>query len=269
MYGRKLVASPNDVLTPEVVKAVVDEHRIAGRLSYDAHRLDWGSTPVEALKAIHKAASGPQVAPGSSTRLAIETQFAGASHQHRSSTLTIRDIIKAASRYMNEGMYGEDLANLMKSRFDPRDLWAAKEDLRKVFAEQGLQGIKYIDPTIYEDYGKGCKEAGRLHRSRLVPYVKLGSKCGDCTLRGPTGACSVLNKPLVKEPPYVDKLAEQRAVLASGRATEVSYENIMNNGLSMMAEYQLQHQEPGDINMMASSKKAPVSIEFGGQNIDL
>jgi len=157
---------------------------------------------------------------------------------------------------------------VMKSRFDPRDLFASKEELRKVFAEQGLQGIKYIDPTIYDDYGKGCKEAGRLHRSRLVPYVKLGSKCGSCNLRGPTGACSVLNKPLVTEPPYVDKLAEQRAVLASGRSTEVSYESLMNNGLSMMAEYQLQHQDPQDI-VFSSDSKAPVNIEFGGTNIDL
>jgi hypothetical protein len=268
MYGRKLVASSEEVFTPEVVKAVVDEHRTAGRLPYNAHRLDWGSTPVVALKAIHKAASGPQVAPGSSTRLAIETQFAGAGRQYQASTLSIRDIVKAASRYMNEGMYGEDLASLMKSRFDPRDLWAAKDELRKVFSEQGLQGIKYIDPTIYEDYGKGCKEAGRLHRTRLVPFVKLGSKCGSCTLRGPTGACSVLNKPLVVEPPYLDKLAEQRAILASGKASEVSYGDLMNNGLTMMAEYQLQHQEPGDIEMTVA-KKAAVSIEFGGTTIDL
>jgi hypothetical protein len=268
MYGRKLVASPDEVFTPEVVKAVVDEHRTACRLPWNADRLDWGTTPVAALKAIHKAASGPQPAPGASTRLAIETQFAGAGHQYKANTLAIRDIVRAASRYMNEGMYGEDLANLMKSRFDPRDLWAAKDELRKVFAEQGLQGIRYIDPTIYEDYGKGCKEAGRLHRSRLVPYVKMGSKCASCVLRDPTGACSVLAKPLVTEPPYVDKLAEQRAILASGKASEVSYESIMNNGLSMMAEYQLQHQEPGDIEMKSTSKD-PISIEFGGTNIDL
>lgn len=270
MYGKKLVANQNEVFTPEVVKAVVDEHKTAGRLPWNADRMEWGTTPVAALKALHKAASGPQVAPGSlGTRLAIQTQFAGAGHQeHRANPLAIRDIVKSASKYMNEGLYGEDLANVMKSRFDPRDLFASKEELRKVFAEQGLQGIKYIDPTIYDDYGKGCKEAGRLHRSRLVPYVKLGSKCGSCNLRGPTGACSVLNKPLVTEPPYVDKLAEQRAVLASGRSTEVSYESLMNNGLSMMAEYQLQHQDPQDI-VFSSDSKAPVSIEFGGTNIDL
>jgi hypothetical protein len=270
MYGKKLVANQNEVFTPEVVKAVVDEHKTAGRLPWNADRMDWGTTPVFALKALHKAASGPQVAPGSlGTRLAIETQFAGAGHhEHRASPLAIRDIVTAASKYMNEGLYGEDLANVMKSRFDPRDLFASKEELRKVFAEQGLQGIKYIDPTIYADYGKGCKEAGRLHRTRLVPYVKLGSKCGSCTLRGPTGACSVLNKPLVTEPPYVDKLAEQRAVLASGRSTEVSYESLFNNGLTMMAEYQLQHQDPQDITF-SSDSKAPMSIEFGGTNLDL
>jgi len=268
MYGRKLVASPTEVFTPEVVKQVVDEHRTAGRLPWNADRLDWGQTPVAALKAIHKAASGPQVAPGSSTRLAIETQFAGASHGYQASKLSIRDIVRAASRYMNEGLYGEDLANVMKSRFDPRDLFAAKDELRKVFAEQGLMGIKYVDPTVYEDYGKGCKEAGRLHRSRLVPYAKLGSKCATCTLRAPTGECSVLAKKLVTEPPYVDKLAEQRAILASGKSTEVSYETLMNNGLTMMAEYELQQRPPGDVDITAR-QTGPVNIEFGGTNIDL
>lgn len=268
MYGRKLVASPTEIFTPEVVKQVVDEHRTAGRLPWNADRLDWGSTPVVALRAIHKAASGPQPSPGASTRLAIETQFAGMAHEYKASTLSIRDIVKAASRYMNEGLYGEDLASVMKSRFDPRDLFAAKDELRKVFAEQGLQGIKYIDPTIYDDYGKGCKEAGRLHRSRLVPYVKLGSKCGSCTLRDPTGGCSVIGKPIVAEPPYVDKLAEQRAILASGKSTEVSYENIMNNGLTMMAEYELQHRQSGDVDMTPRTS-GPLSIEFGGSNLDL
>jgi CRISPR/Cas system-associated protein Csm6 len=72
----------------------------------------------------------------------------------------------------------------------------------------------------------------------------------------------------VTEPPYVDKLAEQRAVLASGRSTEVSYESLFNNGLTMMAEYQLQHQDPQDITF-SSDSKAPMSIEFGGTNLDL
>lgn len=268
MYGRKLAATPDEVFTPEVVKQVVDEHRTAGRLPWNADRLDWGSTPVVALRTIHKAASGPQTAPTASTRLAVETQFAGGSHGYKANTLSIRDIVRAASRYMNEGLYGEDLASVLTSRFDPRDLFASKDELRKVFAEQGLQGIKYVDPTIYDDYGKGCKEAGRLHRSRLVPYVKIGSKCGSCTLRAATGECSVIGKPLVTEPPYVDKLAEQRAILASGKSSEVSYESLMNNGLTMMAEYQLQQASPSDIEI-SSNSQSPVNIEFGGSNIDL
>lgn len=269
MYGRKLVASPSDVYTPETVKAVIDEHKATGRLAWNADRLEWGATPEVALRAIHKAASGPKVAPGSSTRLAIETQFSGGTHEYKASTLSIRDIVAATQRYMNEGLYGEDLASILKSRFDPRDLFAARKELRGVLAEQGLQGIKYIDPTVYEDYGRGCKEAGRLHRSRLVPFVKMGSKCGSCVLRSPTGDCSVMAKPLVVEPPYVDKKAEQRAILASGRSTEVSYEALMNNGLTMMAEYELQNQGPQDLDLTRLAEKKPLGIEFGGQNIDL
>lgn len=269
MYGRKLVASPAEVYTPDTVKAVVHEHKIAGRLPWNADRLDWGKEPSKALKAVHKAASGPKPTAPLTSRLGAERAFAGAGHHaYKTSSLTIREITKAAARYLNEGLYGVELAELLKARFDPRDLLASKEEIRKVIADQGLQGIKFIDPTIYDDYGKGCKEAARLHRSRLVPYIKMGSKCGSCVYQTEPGHCSVINKTLVVEPPYVDKAAEQRAVLASGKASEVSYESLMNNGLSMLAEYQIQNGST-DIDLGKAPEAQLGSIEFGGNGIDL
>ncbi len=269
MYGRKLVASPAEIYTPETVMAVVQEHKTAGRLPWNADRLDWGSTPVTALKAIHKAASGPKTTAPLTSRLGAERAFAGQGHQtYRTSSVTIREITKVAARYLNEGLYGVELGELLKSRFDPRDLVASKEEIRKVIAEQGLQGVKYIDPTIYDDYGKGCKEASRLHRSRLVPYVKMGSKCGSCVYQTEPGHCSVINKALVHEVPYIDKAAEQRAILDSGRASEVTYASLMNNGLTMLTEYQIQNQ-PGDIDLGKAPERGPSAIEFGGNGIDL
>jgi hypothetical protein len=158
----------------------------------------------------------------------------------------------------------------LQARFDPRDLTAAVNDLRPVLAEQGLQGIKYIDPTVYQDYGHGCHTAARLHRSRTaVKYAKVGSKCESCVHQACPGTCSVLAKRLVVEPPYVDKLAEQRAVLASGRSTEVPFDQLMNNGLSMMQEYQLQHQAATDLTLNPEAPKDSTEIEFGPQNVKL
>ena len=269
MYGRKLVASASEIFTPETVQAIIDENRIAGKLPYDAAHRRWGSTPTEALKAIHKAASAPIGEVGPSLRSSIETAFHGQTHVGHTGLLTKREIVKAASQYMNEGLYGDELLQILRSRFDVRDLKAAVEDLRVVLAEQGLQGIKYVDPTVYDDYGSGCKQAASRHRSRsAVKYVKVGDKCGSCVHQSRPGHCSVLAKQLVVEPPYVDKLAEQRAVLASGRSTEVSYDSLMNNGLSMMDEYQLQHRE-ANVEVDQQARSVEALIEFGSQEIKL
>jgi hypothetical protein len=269
MYGRKLVASADEVLTAETVAAVIDEGRIAGKLPYEASRMNWGTTPAESLKALHKAASAPLGPTTATLRSSIETAFHGNPQVSQTSYLTKRDIVKTASQYMNEGLYGEDLLQALRGRFALVDIKAASADLKVILAEQGLQGIKYIDPTVYDDYGAGCKQAASQHRSRTaVQYLKVGGKCASCVHQTRVGYCSVINKQLVVEPPYVDKLAEQRAVLASGRSTEVSYESLMNNGLSMMQEYQLQHHEATiDLNTPTISIEA--SIEFGPQQVKL
>jgi hypothetical protein len=270
MYGRQLVASVDAILNPQTVSAVLDEHRIAGKLPHDAAKYSWGSTPAEALKAIHKAASAPIASSGPSVRSSIEKAFYGHTRAANTNELTKREILKTASKYMNEGLYGEDLLSVLKSRFDVRDLTATAGELKVVLAEQGLQGIKYIDPTAYDDYGKGCHTAASAHRSRAaVQYLKVGDKCASCVHQTRVGFCSVINKQLVVEPPYIDKLAEQRAILASGNSTTVSYESLMNNGLNMMQEYQLQHDEVGAFDLNPEVVVASDVIEFGTQKVRL
>lgn len=270
MYGRRLVASTGDVLTPETVAVVLDEHKMAGRLPPAAIKRHWGSTPAEALKAIHKAATALQPTAVGDSRSVIERAFYGHGASSKiTSSVVKRDIVKAASQYLNEGLYGEDLGSVMRGRFEISDLKAAREELKAVIAEQGLQGIKYVDPTVYDDYGHGCATAARLHRSRAaVKFAKVGPKCGSCVHQTMPGTCSVLAKQLVVEPPYVDKAAEQRAILASGQSTKVSYESLMQNGLTVMQEYQLQHGD-GAIDLNPEGVNPEVAIEFGTQEVKL
>jgi len=272
MYGRKLVANATDLYTNETVQAVVDEQRIAGKLPQEASRMKWGSTPVEALKNIHNASSMPVASiTQQSQRGSIETAFYGSSHQVTAGELTKRNILKKAAEYLNEGLYGTDLLMALRQAFDPRALLATGPELRAVLAEQGLQGFKYIDPTVYDDYGKGCQRAASLHRSRgAVKYAKVGDKCSSCVHQTRIGHCSVLNKQLVVEPPYIDKYAEQQAMLASGPAnTMPNAEALMaNNGLTMMQEYQLQHHE-ASIEFNPEGQKFSTSIQFGSHEIKL
>jgi len=268
MYGRKLVGSLDDVVTPETVKAVIDEHQMAGRLPFTASKETWGETSTAALKAIHKAATVPQMAQVVPVRALVEREFVGNAVSRGTSTLTKREIVKTASRYLNEGLYGTQLGQALKGMFEVRDIKAAEEDLRPILAEQGLQGIFYVDPAVYEDFGKGCHEASRLHRSRLVPYVKAGSKCSSCVYQTTPGHCSVINKPLVVEPPYTDKKAQQQEILTSGAATEVSYNDLVNNGLTMMEEFEIQAGD-GVIDIDPEPEKVDLPIEFGPHEINL
>lgn len=241
MYGKPLVETAAAVLTASMVEEVQANHKAAGRIAPWDSRIAWGSNPREALKNLHLAASyrgGPAEAQA---RDSVVKAFHGGQVQHTLRQDARREILATAQQFMNEGLYGRQLLASLKARFEPRDLVAAKEDLRSVLAEQGLQGIYFVDPTVYADYGRGCDEAARLHRTRGVPYLKLGSKCGSCVLQT-NGHCSKVNKVLVADVPYpADKREIQREILASGPATETDPAQLVNNGRNMMAEFEVQN----------------------------
>lgn len=269
MYGRKLVKDASEVLTPEVAAQVLDEHKLAGRLPHGAERMNWGQDPASTLKALHEAAMSPKPVTAGNLRATVEKAFHGGARQVGTSDVTKRTIVQAMSQYMNEGLYGQDLVAVLKGRFEVRDLAAVRDDMRVLLAEQGLQGIKYIDPRVYDDYGHGCKEAARQHRSRTaVRYAKVGDKCASCVHQSRPGFCSVLDKQLVVEPPYLNKAAEQRAILATGRSTEVPFQSLVNNGLAMMHEYQIQH-AASDLELAPEAPNFGGNIEFGTQEVKL
>lgn len=269
MYGRPLVAKADDAYTQETVNNVIWEHRLAGRLETGAEKIVWGSTPKEALKEIYRVASAAATSTAVTTvRSHIESAFYGTDRGHVTAGLTKREIVRVASRYLNEGLYGSQLLEALKRQFDPRDLKASVSEIKTALAEQGLQGIYYVDPMVYGDYAKGCDEGSRLHRARLVPYVKLGSKCSSCVLQTSPGHCSKYAKPLVIEPPYVDKRAQQREMLASGAATEVNLASLVNNGRSMLAEFGMKATMDIELNPVAE-KSATVAVELGGAKINL
>jgi len=241
MYGKPLIQAASEVMTPQMVEQVLSDHKAAGRIAPWESRVAWGTNPREALKNIHTASSYQGGSAIGQTRDSVVKAFRGNQSQHVLRQDTRREIVTAARRFLNEGLYGRDMLAALKARFEPRDLVAAKEDLRPVIAEQGLQGIYFVDPTAYADYGRGCDEAARLHRTRGVPYVKLGSKCGSCVLQT-NGHCSKLHKQLVAEVPYpADKVSLQREILASGASTEINPAQLVNNGHSVMQEFEVQN----------------------------
>lgn len=266
MYGKPLVASAEDLMTPETVDAIVRDQQNLGKLAQGAQNVAWGETPREAIKNVYRFASAtPVTGP---TRMTIQKAFHGRDAGHVTSGFTKRDLVKTAAKYLNEGLYGRDLMAALRLRFDPRDILAAKDELRPVLAEQGLQGIYYVDPSVYNDYGHGCNEPERLFRARLVEYVKMGSACSSCVLQTRVGFCSKINKPLVHEPPYADKVAQQREILASGNATAIDFNNLINNGRSMLAEFHMAKEM--EVTLDPIRQKGPdLNIEFGTGKVKL
>jgi len=268
MYGKSLVAKAEDLYTQETVNLVLREHRLAGRIASGMDTAVWGNTPAEALKAVYRSATKASQAPAIPMRAYVEQAFRGQDHGHITAGLTKRQIVSAATRYINEGLYGEDLRRVLASRFDPRDLVASEGELKVALAEQGLQGIFYVDPTVYDDYAKGCDEGARIHRARMVPYLKIGPKCASCVLQHHRGFCSKYAKELVIEPPYSDKAAQQKEILASGKSTEINLGTLMNNSKSIVAEFALKSATDIDLNPELP-KSETITVELGGAKIDL
>jgi hypothetical protein len=269
MYGRRLVASAEALYTPETVNAVLQEHRAAGALPLAADQQQWGPTPRQALQAIHRVATTRRPTAVEAARLTVQSAFHGLRQEHATGDLTRREVLRTASRLMNEGLYGTDLHASLRARFDPRDLKASAPELRSlVAANQGLMGIYFVDPTVYDDYGRGCKEAQRLHRPRhSVRYARIGDKCSNCVHQTQPGVCSVLSKKLAVEPPYQDKLAQQRAILGSGPSTTLDYTGLVNNGLTMLQEFELKG--AGSLELNPTGESFDAAIQFGNNQVDL
>lgn len=268
LYGRSVVANPEDLYTPATVAQVILENTTACRISpIDAKVASSSGTPRDQLKALHHAFRRDGLAvPQGGGRLDILKGFYGNTPETPADPTRQPEVL-AARRFLNEGLYGEKLRLALRLKFETKQLLAAQEHLRPVLAEQGLQGIYYVDPSVYADYGSGCDEAMRLHRTRNIRYATVGPKCAGCVLQSQPGFCSKLNKELVVEPPYVDKAAQQQAILASASATETLPAEIMMKS-NIMAEYEMQH--GGMVVEMPELKPAPLPtpIEFNNRKVN-
>ncbi len=176
----------------------------------------------------------------------------------------VQEVIVKVGSLLNEGLFGADLLNQL-DHFSDDVLQAAEPTLSSLLKEQGLQGHTYLDPSVYQDYGFGCRFGAKRHKGSKATYLKYGSKCDSCTLA--TGAiCSAYKKELieVEDIVYPDgRLAAQQSVLVTGLQPQVDgpMESVLH------AAFDLHRATP--IELPAPTQKIQMNLKLGSNNFAL
>ena len=173
------------------------------------------------------------------------------------------EVIRYVKARMNEGYYGADLQQLIRLHFDASSITKAASTLKPILAEQGLQGIYYLDPTPYSS----CDEGAGYLRTKGIKYVMAMKACKGCTANS-EGFCMKYGKAVVDEVPYLNREAQQREILNRTSSTPLEAVDVFSYA-SMLDQMQLSTSclEGIDINKEAAKQN---ELEYipGGMVLD-
>lgn len=116
----------------------------------------------------------------------------------------VMDVITTAKKAMMSGSTGRDLSSKLASLYQIDVLEAAKDDLVKLAAEQGLLGNVYVDLSVYDS----CKEAAKNlgpHKVRLAKFA-VGKPRKQASFIDDEGYCLDLKKKVVNAVDYSKEL---------------------------------------------------------------
>jgi hypothetical protein len=111
------------------------------------------------------------------------------------------EVRRTISHLMNTGLSGKPLQAAILQRYSRDDLTQVPEVGRRAAKDDGVQGVFFIDPTAYRDYGKGCNVGSQAFRKRGAPHVLASDGCTGCMLQTAPGWCSKYAKSLIRQVP--------------------------------------------------------------------
>ena len=111
------------------------------------------------------------------------------------------EVRRTISHMMNTGLSGRPLQAALLQRYSRDDLQQVPEVGRRAAKDDGVQGVFFIDPTAYRDYGKGCNDGAKVFRKRGAPHVLASAGCTGCMLQTAPGWCSKYSKSLIRQVP--------------------------------------------------------------------
>lgn len=175
----------------------------------------------------------------------------------------VRDLIRQAKREMMAGVTGKTLSAKLSARYMPDVILAAKDELIKLSAEQGLLGNVYLDMTAFDS----CAEAARIlgkNRVRTARCV-VGSPTRNVCSSHKTGVCRDMGKKVVASMEYTKDMLDDYTthLRISGKiaatATVDSKESLREAFLSVPAkpvESAPRVEEKVDVNKMVTALAA-------------
>jgi hypothetical protein len=173
-------------------------------------------------------------------------------------TMDPEEVRRTISHMMNSGLSGRSLQSAILKRYSRDDLQQVPEIGRRAAKDDGVQGIFFVDPTAYRDYGKGCNVGSQTFRKRGAPHVLASDGCTGCILQTAPGWCSKYAKSLIRQVPT----QVRQAAIAAKRQLPVVQSAPVENPVE---KFELAHElviEPPKVR-----SKGP-EITIGGPSLD-
>lgn len=152
----------------------------------------------------------------------LDKQVTGSFEKPVLKKTTIKEIdliLKWTSQQITEGVWGDQLDELINLKFSSQVLEAAKDSLNLLRKEhEGLSGNLYVHASAYATpHGtKGCDVGGSKQRMNNVPYVLEMERCGSCVFRNANNVCQKYRKELVKR----EELPQEQLEILQEQAIE-------------------------------------------------
>lgn len=131
-------------------------------------------------------------------------------------------VIKWASVQMNEGFAGNDLDQLLSSRFAEAVLKKADASLVQLRKKhEGLAGHVYVDANVYASANgvTGCESGALIHRANQIKSVLKMARCSSCS-SAVEGSCQKYSKQLVTAAPVKNPEKYQREMIRLANGTD-------------------------------------------------
>jgi len=147
---------------------------------------------------------------------ASQGSFYHGSTSKETSAVDPNEVRRFVSHQMNLGLSGSKLQAAVLSKYTVQELQQIPEVGRRLAGNEGVQGVYFVDPTIYSDYGRGCVTGSKHFRKRGAAYLLASNACTGCTHQTAPSWCGKYCKRMIRQiPDSVIAAAKQRKQQAS------------------------------------------------------